>query len=129
MPFGKKPAPAAQPPRPGVLRLFSLDLHQVMWTTPAGHLSTKSRIYRLTCSSFIQAVIADIKDVLHRLFGDKVEVESHTLIATSANANLLVLTLLSQVHDWNVTGYGDPAQFGFKRLEAITAVNLIIIGT
>ena len=42
---------------------------------------------------------------------------------------MLVLTLLSQVHDWNVTGDGDPAQFGFKRLEAITAVTHIIIGT
>ena len=55
MPFGKKPPPKPPPPRSGVLRLFSLDLHQ--------------------------AVIADIKDVLGRLFGDRIE-----------------------VHDWNVAG-------------------------
>ena len=53
MPFGKKQAPAAQPPRPGVVRLFSLDLHQVMWTdTCQGRLAliTKSRIYLLISS-------------------------------------------------------------------------------
>ena len=45
MPFGRK---AEAPPKPGVLRLFSIDLHQ--------------------------SVIADIKDVLSRLFGDRVQV-------------------------------------------------------
>ena len=57
------------------------DTCQVVWP--------KMRIYRLSCSSFIQAVIADIKDVLHRLFGDKVEVEFRTLSARSANVNFL----------------------------------------
>eukprot|EP00277_Geminigera_cryophila_P041581 CAMPEP_0173103610 /NCGR_PEP_ID=MMETSP1102-20130122/38506_1 /TAXON_ID=49646 /ORGANISM="Geminigera sp., Strain Caron Lab Isolate" /LENGTH=488 /DNA_ID=CAMNT_0013998485 /DNA_START=191 /DNA_END=1660 /DNA_ORIENTATION=- len=65
MPFGKKAQEPRALPKEGVLRLFSLDLHQ--------------------------AVIADVKDVFERLFGDRIE-----------------------VHDWNVTGYGDPAQFGFK---------------
>ena len=66
MPFGRKPQ---QNEKRGRVRLFSLDLHV--------------------------AVIADIKDVLHRLFGNEVE-----------------------VHDWNVSGWlktgYDPAEFGFK---------------
>jgi hypothetical protein len=71
-------------------------------------------------ASSVQAVIADIKDVLHRLFGDKVEVKCHRAppLAQSqqyADDIFLFHNSLKKVHDWNVTGYGDPAQFGFKR--------------
>ena len=85
MPFGQKKEPAK---KAGVLRFFSLDLHQVstcVQTDPAQSLSsagsvlsapgTSNQTDKMPISTVcVQAVIADIKDVLQRLCGDRVEV-------------------------------------------------------
>jgi hypothetical protein len=147
MPFGQKKEPAK---KAGVLRFFSLDLHQVSTS-----VQTVTHVYRwvrlVTASGYVESLRLTKDECQHqpsacrrslrilrafssgclaivwRYVGSSVYALTESA-ALSNPANDLNYhkndqcacahnpgNLSPQVFDWNVTGYGDPAQFGFKR--------------